>query len=66
MLISFFALAMESNYQTGEIGKILYIPISAMLYGVIAAIVSYPFYKYFCKRVKGHRIKGVFIEEHDV
>lgn len=46
--------------------SICLLPFSGLLQGLFVGVFSYPFYSWWCKKQKGHRISGIFIEPSDV
>jgi hypothetical protein len=41
---------------------ILAIPLYGVISGVINAFIGYPIYKWWCNKVKGQKLSGIFVE----
>jgi uncharacterized protein (DUF697 family) len=66
MVIGIVQIATATNYEFRELIEVLLAPLGGFISGIVVGIITFPFYKFVCNRLKGHRIKGKFREENDV
>ncbi|SHG92926.1 hypothetical protein [Ferrimonas marina] len=52
--------ANESGME--ELVGALLMPLTGFFYGVLNALIGYPFYRWWCARRHGQRVQGLFVE----